>query len=65
MENLKTQVIETQSEIAKVIFEQKLVEVWMGDTLDDICTLVGFDETTVRTSEGYYYFKKNVTLITI
>lgn len=63
MINLIGKKIENENEFQSCIANNHFVEVWVGEEFDDLCLLNSFNDETVKTNEGFYYLRSNITLI--
>lgn len=53
----------SNEELQRSLDNNQTLEVWIDHELEERCLLVSFSERTIRTNQGFYYQRANITLL--
>lgn len=57
------QKITSNNELLRCKEQQQILEIWMNGVLEERCLIASFNEETIKTMQGCYYPRSNITLL--
>lgn len=58
-----SQYIENDIELKQSIEQEQVLEIWIEGELEERCKLLSFNDEIIKTVEGSYYWRNNITMI--